>query len=59
MAALLDVASRLPRQVWYEPDAQAHDQRFWERALAALEPGMLLIFDLGLALLHEGVGGMV
>ncbi len=47
MAALLDVASRQPRHVWYEPDAQAHDQRFWERALAALEPGMLLLIDLG------------
>lgn len=47
MAALLDVASRQPRQIWYEPDSQAHDQRFWERALAALEPGMLLLIDLG------------
>ncbi len=47
MAALLDVASCLPRQVWYEEDSQAHDQRFWERAMAALEPGVLLLFDLG------------
>jgi len=47
MAALLDVVSRLPRQVWYEPDQHAHDQRFWDRALAALQSGMLLIFDLG------------
>jgi hypothetical protein len=47
MAALLDVAACLPRRVWYEPDSQAHDQRFWERILAALEAGTLLLFDLG------------
>ena len=47
MAALLDVITRLPRQIWYEQDQQAHDQRFWDRALLALERGMLLIFDLG------------
>jgi len=47
MAALLDVITRLPRQIWYEQDQQAHDQRFWDRALAALQPGMLLLFDLG------------
>jgi hypothetical protein len=47
MAALLDVITRLPRQVWYEEDQQAHDQRFWDRALAALDAGMLLLFDLG------------
>lgn len=47
MAGLLDVITRLPRQVWYEEDAQAHDQRFWDRILAGLERGMLVIFDLG------------
>lgn len=47
MAALLDVAAGLPRQVWYEADSQAHDQRFWERILLALDPGTLLLFDLG------------
>jgi hypothetical protein len=47
MAAVLDVASRLPRQLWYEPDSQAHDQRFWEGALATLAPGTLLLFDMG------------
>lgn len=63
MAALLDVASRQPRQIWYEPDTQAHDQRFWERAIAALEPGMLLLIDLGFVnypvyatLSEQGVG---
>jgi hypothetical protein len=47
MAALLDVAAGLPRQVWYEADSQAHDQRFWDRILLALEADTLLLFDLG------------
>ena len=47
MTSLLDLGSRLPRAVWYEPDAQAHDQRFWSRILGALTAGTLLIFDLG------------
>jgi len=47
MAALLDLITRLPRTIWYEEDQHAHDQRFWQRALAQLERGMLLIFDLG------------
>ena len=47
MAALLDVGSLLPRRVWYEPDSLAHDQAFWQGTLAVLEPGVLLLFDLG------------
>jgi len=47
IAGLLDIASLLPREVWYEDDSQAHDQRFWERVIAALPQGTLLIFDLG------------
>jgi hypothetical protein len=47
MAGLLDVITRLPRALWYEPEQRAHDQRFWDRALAAVQPGWLLIFDLG------------
>jgi len=47
MAGLLDVTSRLPRHVWYEEDPHAHDQRFWDRILAGLERGMLVLFDLG------------
>lgn len=47
MAALLDAASALPRQVWYEEDSRAHDQSFWERAVAQLSRGTLLLFDLG------------
>ncbi len=47
MAALLDVIPRLPRRVSYEADPLAHDQRFRDRALAPLDAGMLLLFDLG------------
>ena len=47
MAALLDIASLLPRKVWYEKDSQAHDQTFWQGAIEALESGVLLLFDLG------------
>ena len=43
----LDLGSRLPRQLWYEEDPQAHDQRCWPQGLAALPAGALLIFDLG------------
>ncbi|HET7088951.1 MAG TPA: IS4 family transposase [Anaerolineae bacterium] len=47
MTALLDLCSRLPFHVWYDEDAQAHDQRFWPKILAFLKAGALLIFDLG------------
>src|SRR5262245_58040641 len=47
MAGLLDVISQLPRDLWYEEDWHAHDQRFYERVLSSLSQAMLLIFDLG------------
>lgn len=47
ITALLDLCSHLPRHLWYEEDAAAHDQRFWERILDVLQAGTLLIFDLG------------
>ena len=47
MLALLDVASMLPRQVWYDADANASDQRFWPLILTAVPKGALLLFDLG------------
>lgn len=43
MMALLDLCSWLPRHIWYEEDAQAHDQRFGLRILAVLQAGTLLI----------------
>jgi hypothetical protein len=47
MLGLLDVITKLPRALWYEEDQYANDQRFWDRAIAALQPGLLLLFDLG------------
>jgi hypothetical protein len=47
MMALLDLCSQLPRHLWYNEDAQAHDQRFWTDILSALPAGALLLFDLG------------
>ncbi len=47
MTAVLDLCSRLPRQLWYEADAAAHDQRHWPQLLAALAKGALVVFDLG------------
>lgn len=47
MGALLNAASLLPEEVWYEEDSQVHDQTFWERAAAKLPKGGLLLFDLG------------
>jgi len=47
MVGLLDVAARVPRQVWYDPDSSAHDQSFWDRIMPALPPGILLLIDLG------------
>ena len=47
MTALLDLGSRLPHALWYEPDPQAHDQRHWPQLLGAVPAGALLLIDLG------------
>jgi hypothetical protein len=47
ITALLNLGSRLPSQIWYEADPQAHDQRCWPQILTALQANCLLIFDLG------------
>ncbi|MBM3150905.1 MAG: IS4 family transposase [Chloroflexi bacterium] len=47
ITGLLNLASRLPSQIWYESDPQAHDQRFWPQILAALKANSLLILDMG------------
>jgi hypothetical protein len=47
MAALLDLGSRLPAQVWFEEDPKAHDQQFWERVLSQVTAKTLLLFNLG------------
>lgn len=47
MMAILDVASRLPQQLWYTADSLAHDQRFWGDILPTIPAKTLLLFDLG------------
>lgn len=47
ITALLNLASRLPSQIWYEADPKAHDQRFWPQILTVLPANSLLIFDMG------------
>ena len=53
MMALLELGSRLPRQIWYTPDAETHDLGRWPDILAALQAGALLIFDLGYTNFHH------
>jgi len=47
ITALLNLTSRLPGHVWYQADAQAHDQGHWPEILKVLTAGALVIFDLG------------
>lgn len=47
MLAVLDILTRLPTQVWYEEDDQAHDQSFLAKVRRHLPRGSLLLFDLG------------
>lgn len=47
LLAVLNVCSWLPTQIWYEADAQAHDQRFWSRLLATIPEQALLLIDRG------------
>lgn len=48
IGTLLDVATHLPRMVWYEQDSQAHDTRFWPQVLSVVSAGCLLLLDKGL-----------
>lgn len=63
MLALLDVVTRLPVRLWFDPDPRANEKRFLPLVLAALEPGTLLLADRGFyqfaffdALTERGVG---
>lgn len=47
VGALLDVATKLPVTLWFEPHAATNDQRFRPRIMAALPPRTLLLFDCG------------
>jgi hypothetical protein len=47
MMCMLDLASRLPVKVWFNPDPKVHDQVFWPDILTALPEKTLLLFDKG------------
>ena len=47
MMTVLDICSWLPRAIWYEEDAKAHDQRFWPQILKTIPARALLLLDLG------------
>lgn len=47
MGVLFDVVTRVPAAVWYEEESSANDARFWSRIQASVDPGMLLLCDLG------------
>lgn len=47
MGALIDLASRLPVEIWREENAQAHDPAFLPRLKQAVRAFDLLIFDAG------------
>lgn len=47
MTALLNLCTRLPEKLWYEPDPNRHDQGFWPEIISTLKAGSLLIFDKG------------
>jgi hypothetical protein len=48
ICTVIDLASRLPRYVWFTDVAPAHDTNFLERVLKVSRPGTLWIFDRGL-----------
>lgn len=48
MGALIDLASRLPVAIHFEPNPKAHDLSMMPAAEAALQPGELVLFDRGL-----------
>lgn len=47
LLAVADLASHQPVHLWHDPDPAANEQRFLARLEAVLEPGTLLLFDLG------------
>jgi len=48
LVALLDVSTKLPVQLWLDPEAAANDLRFQDELRAAVPPRTLLLFDRGL-----------
>jgi Transposase DDE domain len=44
---VIDLATRLPEQIWFTEHAQAHDTDFLDQIRAFAQPGTLWIFDRG------------
>jgi len=44
---VLNVCTLLPHSIWFEPDANVSDQRFWPQLLTAIPAGALLLLDGG------------
>ncbi len=62
ICTVIDLATRLPEQIWFTEEAQAHDTNFLDRLLEFAQAGTLWIFDRGFydftffdALLDQGV----
>jgi Transposase DDE domain len=47
VCTVIDLASRLPAQIWYSEEAQAHDTTFLDHIRAFAQAGTLWIFDRG------------
>jgi len=47
ICTVIDLATRLPEQVWYTAEALAHDTNFEARILSMVQTGTLWIFDRG------------
>jgi hypothetical protein len=47
ICTVIDLATRLPEQVWFTEEAQAHDTNFLDQILAFAKAGTLWIFDRG------------
>lgn len=47
LEAVLDLATRLPVQLWLDPDPVGNDLRFLDRVKAVLQPGTLVVMDAG------------
>ena len=47
ICTVIDLATRLPQQIWYTADALAHDTHFEANILSMVQVGTLWIFDRG------------
>ena len=47
ICTVIDLATRLPEQVWYTAEASAHDTNFLSKILSMVQAGTLWVFDRG------------